>query len=396
MKYLSILFFYLFSLTCSSQSNIEISGNIFFEKDSLPVNNAQIALKKHSYGTTTNKEGAFRIKLKHDYIRDSLAIHFIGYQTLTLSIGDLVESGKDRFYLIESSITLNEVFITPVNAKDIIANAIKQLPNNYSTKKQKYDIDYKEIKKINNNYVTYLEVAADLVSKGFSNKYIANDNNYTKIFLKGKRASYNYDTTYEGGNGINTLFGAYWARMYLTKKALKAYTYEFEGQISYRNQEVYKISVKSSQTGYTTYMYISLKDYAIVAIDVLFDSSLQEKKNGTEYWWFLKLRYQIDFIKKDENWYVNTINDYRKTMRVEGNVYELQRSIKVMGISDKTNISTQYEVNSDTDLFNYSFPYNYEFWDNYNAPLETEEEKKIKSDLERGGKNLNFQFKKIK
>jgi len=200
--------------------------------------------------------------------------------------------------------------------------------------------------------------------------------------------------TYQGGNGLFVAFWVNWARGFLSKKALKKYSFEYEGLTNYRDKEVYQISVIKPNKNGKTYLYISKDDYAILAIDTHFNNSMKSKAEANETWWFLELKLHIDFHQRGSTFYINAINDYRKSMNSKGQTFELTRTIRVLDVKNISKLSNKHKITPETDLFSYSIPFEGEFWQNYNAPLETKAEKKIKLDLERNGSNLKKQFNK--
>ncbi len=390
-KNIIYLFISIFPFQGFAQQFKTIQGRIFSYNDSIPLYNAHIYLVNKNLGTTSNEDGWFKINIPNNLITETLIVSSVGYGNFLI---DLSKNLKDTsyIYLVPSITTLDEVTVTAIDGRDIIKEAIDKLPVNYPQKDILSDLHYKEIAKKDSNYVRYLEIAVDFISKGFDNRIIGREN-YKDVFIKGKRASYDYDSTNKGENGLFIVYWLNWARSYLTKKALKKYQYEYEGTTTYNGNDVYKISSKRANSSGSALLYISPDDYAIVAIDFYLNNDTQKQPNGNQKWWFLKLQLHVDFRKVEGLWYINSIDDHRISMDPYGHTHESRRSIRVLNIKN-IKLALTHKIKPETDLFNYPIDYDPQFWRTYNAPLETDEEIRIKMKLERNRINLNDQFKK--
>lgn len=391
-KNIIYLFIFIFPFQGFAQQFKTIQGRIFSYNDSIPLYNAHIYLVNKNLGTTSNEDGWFKINIPNNLTTETLIVSSVGYSNFLI---DLSENLKDTsyIYLVPSITTLGEVTITAIDGKEIVKRAIEKLPFNYPQVDILSDLHYKEILKIDSNYVRYLEIAADFVTKGFDNRMIGREN-YKDVFIKGKRASYNYDSTYNGENGLFIVYWLNWARGYLTKEALKKYQYEYEGTTSYNGDNVYKISSKRPNSSASALLYISPDDYAVIAIDSYLNNDTQKQPKGNQKWWFLKLHLHVDFRKVEGLWYINSIDDLRISTNANGGIHELKRSIRVLDVKSTKKLPLTHRIKPETDLFNYPINYDPQFWRTYNAPLETEEEIRIKKKLERNRINLNDQFKK--
>jgi len=184
MRYYFIaLVLFLFATPCLAQNQFRISGKILFEEDSSVIYNAHIAVKGTSYGTTSNEDGLFLLNFNNKQLNDTLIISYLGYEYFTIAISEVIKKKDIKVYLHTKTMTLDDIVFKAIDAKEIVKKAINQIPTNYSKEKRLYDIHYKEIKKQDSSFVSYLEVAADLVSKGFSNDFIG-AKKYTNVFLK--------------------------------------------------------------------------------------------------------------------------------------------------------------------------------------------------------------------
>lgn len=391
-KNIVYLFLFIFPFQGFAQQFKTIQGRVFSQNDSIPLYNAHIYLVNKNLGTTSNEEGWFKINVPNNLTEETVVVSFTGYSNFLI---DLSENLKDTsyIYLFPSITTLGEVTITAIDGKEIVKRAIEKMPINYPQVDILSDLHYKEILKIDSSYVRYLEIAADFVTKGFDNKKVGREN-YKDVFIKGKRASYNYDSAYNGENGLFIVYWLNWARGFLTKGALRECQYEYEGTTTYNGNNVYKIASKRPNSSASALLYISPDDYAVVAIVSYLNNDNQKQPKGNEKWWFLKLQLHVDFRKVEGLWYINSIDDHRVSLHTNGRMHESRRSIRVLDVKNTRKLPLAHKIKPETDLFNYPINYDPQFWRTYNAPLETEEEIRIKKKLERNRINLIDQFKK--
>ncbi len=129
-------------------------------------------------------------------------------------------------------------------------------------------------------------------------------------------------------------------------------------------------------------MYITTDTYALVAINQGYKND--DRTIPKTMFYFTKWYEYVDFVKlADGYWYINTINDFRESINVEGNITEMKRLIRLTKINEDWEFKEKNKITRETDLYKYPVVYNPTFWQNYNAPPETEEEKRIKVELKR-------------
>jgi hypothetical protein len=106
------LFNYLtFNYLKSTNDSIRITGKISCsDKDKLEYVN--IGIRGKSFGTTTNKDGLFQLKMPFfDFVKDSLYISFIGYNAKLVPITDFVEGGYYDIILDKKAYEIREITV---------------------------------------------------------------------------------------------------------------------------------------------------------------------------------------------------------------------------------------------------------------------------------------------
>jgi hypothetical protein len=368
------------SLSAFSQNQQSITGQVLQLSDSSPIFNAHIYFEKTALGTTTNEEGNFRFHFPEELKKSSIQISCIGYKPDSISLSEFQNKALSIF-IEEDNMFLSEVVVSPIDPKSILEKAIKKLGQNYPKEKIEKTIYYKESFKQNGKSLRLLEVVATIASDGFSSSR-QNPEKYD-LFIDQKRPGYNYDSTFEGGNGIGVLHGLQWTEEYLIKRKLNKYNFSYEGKSDFKNHEIYKISITEAELNRaTTTLYITVDEFAIVAIRQSFLNPISKNPTNEQQFRFLAFDLNVDFMQLDDGyWYIHSIDDFRESISNDGTITKVERSIRTTSINKEHDSNERSRIKRETDLYRYPVKYNPEFWDRYNAPIETSEELKAKQDF---------------
>lgn len=380
MKFLVSIFLCLTtSLLAFSQEYQTIKGKLLSRSDSSPVVNAHIYFDKTAIGTTTNEDGFFAFHFLEIEKQSNIHISCIGYKPYSLSISEF-QNIPLTIFIEEDKLFLSEVVVSPIDPKDILENAIENLGQNYPKEEISKTIYYKESVKQNGKPIRLLEVVAKIISDGFSDSRQKPEK--SDLFINQKRPGFNYDSTFDGGNGIGILHGLLWTEAYLNKRKLRKYSISYEGRSNFRNHEVYKISISRSENNQaTTSMYITEDDFTIVAIKQTFENPNREKPDSNKNFWFLSFDLYVDFIQMEDGyWYIHTIDDLRESISQDGTITKITRSIRTTSVGKDQDSNEKNRIKKESDLYNYPVKYDPEFWGQYNAPVETEDEVRVKKE----------------
>jgi len=377
----TVFIFFLLSLfvIVIAEAQLSLRGRVLQRTDSLPVYNAHIYFQGNGIGTTSNERGEFAFHILGRFKNNNITISSIGFKSAQINVGS--NSKPLVIYLEEDQLMLEAITVTSVEATQILINVAANIKQNYPQEKFSKEIYYKEVFSVNDKAIRYLEIVADLVGEGFSNKK-QNPYNYD-LFINQKRPGFNIDSAFEGGNGIGVLHWLTGPKRYLKKSNFKNYDMELVGYTTYRNHEVFKLLVTSKGVNkILTSMYITTDNFALVAINQWHESDDRSPVLSKNIFRYLKWNEYVDFIQLDDGyWYIHTINDYRLTMDTEGDITEIKRQVKLTNVRDTISDKEKNRITRETDLYKYEIPYNPVFWQNYNAPPETEEEKRIKEEM---------------
>ena len=108
MRYLTVLFIFLFSLSVSAQVQ-KVTGTIVNDNTLLPISNVNVININKVRGTVTNSKGYFELEATAN---DTLHISVLGYQSLKVRVtNDWLKNGTAKLLLTEKAIALEEVIV---------------------------------------------------------------------------------------------------------------------------------------------------------------------------------------------------------------------------------------------------------------------------------------------
>ncbi|QCK16543.1 carboxypeptidase-like regulatory domain-containing protein [Mangrovivirga cuniculi] len=359
MKYPLILFFLIIHFPVVSQTQLQWKGRILAKKDSTPVFNAHIYIKNSNISTSTNEQGYFQLNYSETNSNSPILISCIGYKPV------IIQKTKNTrtIYLEENTYTLMEIVVRAIDPKKILKTAQENFTRNYYKGDITKNIYYYENIVSNDEPLRRLEIMTKVGSKGFQNHHKKPD-----FYVYQKRPVFNNDQSFYGANGIDVLYSLAWTQTYLDKSVFKKFRFSLKRKSNFLGFEAYHLLLESKQRpDHKTSIYITVKDNAIIAINESFQNDIK-KEAEPEHFYFLESIQYVDFIKsKSGKWHVNSIDDYRVSIRNQL-VNKTRRYIKVLSTKEAKIETDLPKVKRETDLYDYDVTYDEGFWKDFNAP----------------------------
>jgi protease II len=200
-------------LISPAQSFIKLSGRVEDAKSGSPVPYAYVTLQGVALGTVTNGNGEFAIKIPDRHQEGSLIFSYVGYQSQTRKISDLLRQDEIVIDLQEDVRVLKEVVVVPrkqMSAKALMNKVLKGIPKNYSEKPVIMDGYYRETVTENGAFIKY----ADAVVKYYYAPY-------KRKRYKWKDYAYGYFSPFGSLSTFHTYAGARLHRIHFFQNTLK-------------------------------------------------------------------------------------------------------------------------------------------------------------------------------
>lgn len=170
----NVLFALLLLIPFGVFSQNFIQGRLLDSISKSPVVFASIVLNGSSKGVISNEDGSFRIPVQFKNEYDELIILSMGYESLVVSMENLLEDTINTVYLVPKTIELQEATVigyrNNLTAKRIVRKAIRAIPDNFSTNPFSIVGYYRDYQKDNSTYVNLNEAIVEIQDKGFGKR----------------------------------------------------------------------------------------------------------------------------------------------------------------------------------------------------------------------------------
>ena len=163
MKRLIVLFAFVFAtIVAAAQELIAVRGKVV-DENGKPVSAASIVVAGGHTATVSNEDGFFTIKVPES--ARQITVSHLGYQSETVH----VQSGKAlRVKLISKAIMLNEFLVG--DPQDILALAIRNIPENYLMEPSLQSCFYREMTRKGNRFIYVAEAVNDVYKTAYSHE----------------------------------------------------------------------------------------------------------------------------------------------------------------------------------------------------------------------------------
>ena len=166
-----------------AEKMIVISGCIKDNESKRPLGSVNITVPGTSIGTVTNADGNFILKVPAIYKDRVLEVSHIGYMNSRLPLNTAKLSAV-TIWLTPYANPLNEIIVYSNNPRQIVEEAIRKIPANYSDNSNMLTAFYRETMQKRNRYIGISEAVIDIYKTPYANRHIEKDRVQV---LKGRR-----------------------------------------------------------------------------------------------------------------------------------------------------------------------------------------------------------------
>jgi len=384
---------------------VTISGKITDSESGDPLPFASIGIANTSVGTISNNDGEFDFHFPTNLSENALIIRMLGYEELSISLSSY---GTDHkvINLDKTSLYLDEVVIVDsLYGGDILRIALSRIEENYPMKEYSMLGFYRDLKKVNGEYISLLEAAIEIYDKDYSeprNPLKLRE----RVGLKEVRKSVNYEFAY------NRYFDQYNLLEELLLENNIKYRSFTSDQVFYDNlrrdsitnigkSTVYKLTLVGD-LGYELILFIDTQNYGIHKLIYKYGDGthpIEEiKRSGKRVERIMKTSKSIEFNQFDGKYYLKylRVNTNFEWIDLKSGEMEATTELFQELLINKIEIISPNWISTGEKMKRYGLqyqdmPYNKEFWDNYNVIKDTPLDLQIVKDLQKYG-NLNSQF----
>jgi hypothetical protein len=180
---IALLVFAISGAMMAQEAFVTVTGLLKDSKSGDKVSYATITIPGTGIGTVSNSDGEFTLKISNSLNAEFFEVSHLSFATSKFKISEAV--GQDKTFFLElQPVQLKEIPVIPQEARDIVEQAFRKIPENYSEVPNMMTGFYREYVMQKRDYISISEAVIDI----FKAPYIGAQEDQVKIF-KGRKAS---------------------------------------------------------------------------------------------------------------------------------------------------------------------------------------------------------------
>lgn len=416
-------------LSCYAQvETIKLSGVIYDSATKEPIEYANIYVTQTAVGTVSSRLGDFELNIPKAILPNTVTISCIGYQSRFIPIDHLADADV-RIQLNQAAVLLKEVAVVEQldSGLVILKKAIKAIDENYPTRKHLLEGFYRELSVRDTVYTRLIEASILVQERSYSKKSFDKetlDVSGSRVQIQALRKSDDYRTYDKAGSVMNFVFGSKndlyeifednYIRFlgiksphFLSDNFLKDYEITLKGKTELDGEVVYVVQLRSNTDLFflrEVDLYIGRNDFAFLRIENSLlinkkDSRLMQAGINGKYFYHGDISYRkigdryVPFVIRTQKYASNTNPLVKSAKGTELQYMDLTFLLTDFSERDFSKIKKKETVDRNKDIRKIDWPYDEDFWKNYNMILLHPINEKVKSELEKET-DLETQFRK--
>ena len=375
----------------------EIVGGLILDREfNEPIPYASVSILNKAFGTITNTEGRFELKIPSKYQHEQIVVSCLGYERALLD-STFVPSENLLISLNPINIRLREIKVRAIKPMWVMEQMIDHIHSNYPNESRLMTAFYREILTQDNAYINVSEAVLQVLKAPYNMPFRED-----RIrFLKGRKSAdveaFQWvDFKMQGGPYYtNQLDVVKTMDSFLDQAYWSDYKYEAGSMVDYLGRPTYVIYFSPvGKKDFLTYegkLFIDQESFALVhaefslsryGIRMARETLIRKKPKGF-FVRALGLDYQVSYRKTGELWYLNSAQSsasFRVRSR-EDKVNSVFHSVSDLLITkhEPTRLRRfpkQEQLNSSDIFTDIISDYDPEFWGNYNIIQPTDDLRK--------------------
>ena len=395
-----------------NENMITVSGVVKDQKSHRKLEYVNVYVPGTNIGTVTNSDGAFTLKFKDPGSKVYIQFSYLGYSSNQVEV-DRLASTNNEYFLSQSSFKLNEIVVSPVNARLLVEEAMWKVKQNYSPVPTLNYLFYRETVQKRNRYITISEA----VTEAFKTSYTqGTGRDRVRITKSRSVASPDLKDTLsvklEGGPNLATYVDAVKnPDILLEPEYQEMYDYAFKDYVTIDDRVQYAISFKPKPVMldfplYVGTIYIDRENLGISRIEFSMDMSdpakvtrqMLRKKPATMRFRAQDLSYLVTYRYQGGRYFLNYIRaefkfrcDWKRRLFAT-NYTVVSEMVVTNRVDNPLEWVTYKEAFHNSDVLSDKVMdfYDEAFWEDYNIiePTESLEEAvgKLKKAIDRNAK----------
>ncbi len=247
---ISVRFFWMTVLlavfvdVAAQNADLVISGTVKDRSTKRNLENVTVSLSGTSIGTVTNADGFFSLKIPGRLASRQVELSHVGYVNNSFAAS---ESTDAVIWMMPAAQQLDEAVVYGGDARMIVEEALKKVPDNYSPSENIMSTFYRETVQKGNRYISVSEAMMDVYKTDYSHRTVSRD----KVQLSkarrivSQKASDTLAVKIQGGPNLAVGFDvAKNAEVLFDRESIYYYSFTQEPSVFIGNRLHYVISFK--------------------------------------------------------------------------------------------------------------------------------------------------------
>lgn len=161
------------ALAANDSQQISVTGKVLDSRNKKGIAHVDISLVGSNVGTVSNADGNFSLYCP-DRKGGKVSFSTKGYSTITIPL-DSLKSGFHSIRMNKKAVELSEIVVYGGDATNIVAEAIKKIPSNYSPSSDLLSLFYRETIRKGRRFIGVSEAAIDVYKTPYGKRDISGD-----------------------------------------------------------------------------------------------------------------------------------------------------------------------------------------------------------------------------
>lgn len=157
------------------EEQIVITGIVKNKETRKRLENATVSLVDSNIGTVTNADGFFSLKLKARDFPGALEVSHMGFLSTRIPLAQNAKTKGLEIWMLPAPNMLNEVVVFGNNARALVEEAIKKIPQNYASNNNMLTGFYRETVQKGRRYIAISEAIIDIYKTTYANPEVGSD-----------------------------------------------------------------------------------------------------------------------------------------------------------------------------------------------------------------------------
>lgn len=364
---------------------LKVSGKISDLKSGKPLAYATIAVMDTYYGTISNEDGGFTLRIPDTLNQPILVSSFIGYKNhytpVSIESEEQVEIKMNR-----NLISLQEVIIRYQDPASLLREAMSRIRQNYLNEASGMQAYYREKVNKDDKTMVFSEAVVEIAKAPYTSSLVAERSR----ILKGRKIT-NIDlqdtVVFKIRSGLSTMLQLDVINNppgFLVENFIFLYDLHFSDVVSFKDNLVYVITFRPKEhideTLFRGNLYIDRETLAIIAADFEYDPVrlgresqmfVSKKSRGVKIR-PVSAKYHVEYTQSDQAYHLSQVQGevgfkVRKRRQWIASKYEisLEMAITHTDPGNPPEIRYSEQLKPSTILSEQKFEYDPEFWGDY-------------------------------